>query len=77
MTKLACIIFFNTIIKKGWLWKVKMINIVHDEILIEAPEEIIEEAKDLLVKSMEKAGDVFCKIIPLTAEAAVGDYWIH
>lgn len=77
MTKLACIIFYNTIIKKGWLFKVKIINIVHDEILIEAPEEIIEEATNLLVRSMEKAGDTFCQIIPLTAEPAVSDYWIH
>ncbi len=77
MTKLACVIFFNTLVKRNMLFKVKMINIVHDEILIECNEDIIEEYSNLLVKSMEKAGDVFCKTIPLTGSAEIGDFWIH
>lgn len=47
------------------------------EFVIEAPKDMIEEASALLVKCMEKAGDVFCKILPLKAVVEIGDYWIH
>ena len=77
MTKLACILFYNELVKRNLLFKVLLINVVHDEILIESPEEMAEEMKDLLVTCMEKAGDVFCKIIKITADASLGDYWIH
>ena len=77
MTKLACIIFYNTIIKKGWLFKVKIINIVHDEILIEAPKDLIKEASEVLVECMKNAGKPFCPTIPLGATADTGDHWIH
>jgi DNA polymerase-1 len=77
MTKLACIAFFNQLIKRDWIFKVKMINIIHDEIGIEAPEELIEEATDVLTRCMVKAGDFFKTEIPYFAEAEIGDYWIH
>ena len=77
MVKLACIYFFGIIIQKDWLWRVKIVNTVHDEIIIESPENIMEEAAKLLEDCMEKAGDVFCKTIPLVAEPAIGDFWIH
>ena len=50
---------------------------VHDEFNVEAPDEIAEEMSDLLIKCMSKAGDQFCKTVPLTAEAEIGDHWIH
>ena len=54
-----------------------MVNMVHDEWCIEAPEEIASEISDLLVKCMKAAGDQFCKIVKLGAVAEIGDYWIH
>lgn len=76
-SKLAGVIFFNQLIQRELLWTVKIVNMVHDEYNIEAPEDIAEEMSDLLVKCMEKAATQFCKIVPLTAEAEIGDCWIH
>ena len=76
-SKLAGIMFFNQLIQRNLLFKVKVVNMVHDEFNIEAPIEIAEEMSNLLVKCMEAAGKQFCKLIPLTAEAAIGDHWIH
>jgi DNA polymerase-1 len=77
ITKYACILFFKEILNRDWLNIVKIINLVHDEICIEAPEEIIEEAAKILVYCMEKSGEPFCKIVPLKATVEIGDYWIH
>jgi len=77
ITKYACILFFKEVLKRNWFNVVKMVNIVHDEIIIEAPEELIELAKDVLLTSMKTAAIPFCPIVPLGASADIGDHWIH
>lgn len=77
ITKYACIIFFREILKRNWWRKVKIVNLVHDEILVECPIEMVEEVKVVLVNSMETAGKPFCPIVPLKAEAIHGDHWVH
>lgn len=76
-SKLAGILFFNEIIKRGWFNKVKIVNMIHDEYNVEAPEEITEEVAKCLKDCMVKAGTVFCKIVPLGADVEIGDYWVH
>ena len=46
---------------------------VHDELLVEAPEEEVEQVKTLLKEEME--GAIQLKV-PLVAEAKVGDNWL-
>lgn len=77
ITKYACIIFFREILKRDWWLKVKIVNLIHDEILVECPENITEEVKSILLNSMEEAGKPFCKIVSLKADAKHGKYWIH
>lgn len=77
ISKYACILFFREILVRGWLDIVKIVNIVHDEICVEAPKKIANEVRDVLLICMAKSGEPFCKLVPLTAEAAIGDYWIH
>ena len=77
ITKYACILFFKVILEKAWWLKVKIVNLIHDEILVECPEDIAEEVKNILVQCMEDAGKPFCKIVPLKAEAKIGNYWVH
>jgi DNA polymerase-1 len=52
----------------------KLVGIVHDEIILECPEQRAEEVKTILVGVMESAGDGFIDI-PLVAEAAIADSW--
>lgn len=77
ISKLAGVFFFKEILDRGWFDKVKIVNMVHDEYNIEAPDNLIEEATALIVNSMKKAGSIFCKIIPLDADAQIGKHWIH
>ena len=45
--------------------------------LIEFPENLKEEAVKVLTESMETAASVFCKKLPIPADAEVGLGWIH
>jgi len=77
ITKYACILFFSEILKRNWWLKVKIVNLVHDEILVECPIDMMDEVKEVLVNSMQDAGKPFCKIVPLKADAVHGDHWVH
>lgn len=77
ITKYACILFFKEILKNNWLNIVKIVNLIHDEILIECPEHLREAAQELSINAMERAGEPFCRIIPLKAGTIYGDHWVH
>lgn len=75
--KLASIKLFSWLLKNGLLFKVKYCIPVHDEINLEAPDEISEEVADILVKCMVSAGKPFCTRAHLGADVEIGDHWIH
>lgn len=77
ITKTACILIRKELLEKDLYSKYQITNIVHDEINMESKEEYAEEAAQLLTKCMQKAGDIWCKVIPLKADAVIGDYWAH
>lgn len=69
--------FHNSIEKMrrlgGTLWhEVRMLLQVHDEIIVETPEEIAEEVRAVLKEDMEGATTLS---IPLIAEPGIGDSW--
>ena len=77
ITKYACILFFKEILSDNWFNIVKIVNLVHDEILVEAPESLKDVVMEKLTNSMQEAGKPFCKIVPLKASAIYGDHWVH
>lgn len=52
-----------------------IIATVHDEILLEVPEELAEKAALTLKDIMEKAGAIYIKQIPIIAETTIADSW--
>ena len=77
ITKYAGILFFKEILKRNWWKTVKIVNLIHDEILVECPESLQTIVKNVLLECMEQAGKPFCPIVPLYADAAIGNYWVH
>jgi DNA polymerase I len=76
ITKLACVYFWTKyLVPNNLLFKVLIVNIIHDEILIETPEEIAQQAAAQLEKSMVDAGAKFCKRVPLKADPCIAPYW--
>lgn len=77
ITKLASIYLFNALKKRNLLFTVLFSNVVHDELLVETPSYLAAEIAQLTQECMEKAGDVFCKIIKLKASPIIAKVWTH
>lgn len=77
MSKLACIAYYKHLLKDGLLFKCKLINLVHDEILIEVPSELAESEAKCLKDCMEGAASLFCTAVKLTAEPCITKFWRH
>ena len=77
MTKVAAIIVYDKIKQLGLEDDVKIVNIIHDEIVLESAPECVEIASHIIKEGMEKAGAIFCKTIPMIADAVVSKYWTH
>lgn len=74
--KTAMTNLFNWIVNNGYFGKVHICCSVHDEIVCDYPKELDNFPK-ILENIMEQAAAIFCKSLPIPAEAAVGDHWIH
>lgn len=55
--------------------KTYIVAVVHDEIVLECPEEAAEDIKTLLAEIMSKAGKRYLKDVPVIAEAVIADNW--
>jgi len=81
MTKTALILAREELLRMGIKptkeAKIKLINVVHDEILMEADKEFAEQAAEILKNSMERAGKYFIKYIQMTAVPEISDHWEH
>lgn len=76
MTKLAGIYFFEKYILPNNLFGlVKIVNFIHDEILIEGPGTMKEELADNLKKAMLDSADKFCKRVRMKATPTISTHW--
>jgi DNA polymerase I-like protein with 3'-5' exonuclease and polymerase domains len=66
---------FDYIINNGYFDKVKIVNFVHDEICVEYPKNL--GIAKILEDIMEETTRIFCKSLPIPAEASEGSHWIH
>jgi len=53
----------------------KLVNAVHDSILLEVPDKRTKEAAKLLQGIMEEAGDEILKVIPCLTDVIIGKDW--
>lgn len=77
MTKIAGIRYFNHLVNDGLIFKVLIPNDVHDEYLIEPPEEIAEREAKKLSECMEYAAAIFCKKVTIKAVPEIAPCWVH
>jgi DNA polymerase-1 len=71
MVKIAMANIFFELESKG----VKFINMVHDELVFECPEEQAEYVKEIVKSEMEKAGSIFLTDLPCVVEILISDTW--
>lgn len=53
----------------------QIVNLVHDEIIVESDEECSQKAKDILSQSMLKAGRILLKKVPVEFEVEIVETW--
>ncbi|MCX7738068.1 MAG: bifunctional 3'-5' exonuclease/DNA polymerase [Hydrogenothermaceae bacterium] len=53
----------------------KIVNLVHDEILVESEKTKIKENASIVGKAMEKAGKFILKTVPVSFEISINDRW--
>ena len=70
LTKLALIRLYKELPAEAHL-----VTCVHDEIVVECPEEIAESIRDLMIKCMCDEGNKMCKVLPIEAEGEIKDSW--
>lgn len=75
--KYAMILFFRWIVKNGYFGKVLLCDLVHDEAVVEFPEELRDVVPAKLQYYMEYAASQFCSKVKIPAVPEVGKYWIH
>lgn len=74
--KLAMARLFDWIVSNGYFDKVHICCSVHDEIVCDFPKELVTFPKTLET-IMEESAAVFCKSLPIPAEASVDTHWVH
>jgi len=81
MTKTALILIRKKLIEHNILpfkeAHVKIVNVVHDEILLEASKGYEKLASKILQTSMELAGKYFCKQVNMAAIPVISTHWEH
>lgn len=75
MTKIAVIHLYEWILKRNLQDVVKIVNQVHDEVLVECPESISLQVAEAVEFFMQKASRPFCKRIPMKAVAEITKFW--
>ena len=76
-TKLALCMLFEYIEEHNHLWRARIANAVHDEIVMEVEDSLCDEYQDKLGYFMREGGDFFLKkgLFKMSADANIGSTW--
>lgn len=75
ITKISCVLIYEYIVKNNLLNKVRFVNTIHDENVLEVPNDLVDDLKTVVEYSMKTAADLYCKRVPLKAEAEINPFW--
>ena len=73
--KEALALLYEELRRRGWLDKVFPVLVVHDEVVLEAPEDLAYEAMKVLVDVMREGMERIVRGVPIEVEAAVYLDW--
>ncbi len=77
ISKLASVYIFEYIVRNNFIDIVKFCNTVHDEVLLECPKGIADIIQIAVEQCMERAGKIYCKVVPLKVESKIANFWDH
>ncbi len=74
MVKIAAILFEDALEEQG-ITAAWILNMVHDEIVVNCKRDLSERVSKILEECMIKAGTYICKTIPMKIDLHIGDSW--
>lgn len=77
MTARAKVAIYKHILQRGHYGKVFIWNFPYDEICMMAPDELVEEYKEVLENSMRTGGNMYLKHVKISADADIGPDWYN
>ena len=75
MLKRATARLFNWILKNNYTWRIKIVNTIHDEIVLECEESLKDIAKSMLETCMVEEGNYYLSTLKIKADANYGCSW--
>ena len=75
--KLSMTLFFKWLVKEGYFNQILLCNLVHDEAVIEYPENLKNIVVPKLKECMEYGASLLCKKVPIPCVPETGLHWIH
>lgn len=57
------------------MYRVKIVNVIHDECILETPPELAEKYKKLLQDCMIEAANYYLETVVMKAEAKIAHSW--
>jgi DNA polymerase-1 len=73
--KSAVAVFYKWLLERGLWGQVRIVLLVHDEIVVEAPEPLALEATYLLTEAMREGMGAIVKGVPIEVEAGIYTDW--
>jgi DNA polymerase-1 len=73
--KAAVAVYYKWLLERGLWGKVRIVLLVHDEIVVEAPEPLALEATLLLTEAMREGMGAIVKGVPIEVEAGIYADW--
>lgn len=77
LLKDAVIKLFNWIVDNNYFDKILLVNLTHDEINSEFPQELKDSYPKMVAKIMQDTGAKYYHKLPIPAEASVEKFWVH
>ncbi len=53
----------------------KVVNLIHDEVVVEAPEDQVEKVKEVIYETLVEAGAHFLRKVPVVVDIEIRDTW--
>jgi DNA polymerase I-like protein with 3'-5' exonuclease and polymerase domains len=73
--KLALCYIFEWILENNFVDEVLLCNSVHDEVVLQSPDELAEEVSVMVGKKMVSAGNHYLKDLKIKADSNIGSSW--
>jgi len=68
-------VFYKWLLERGLWGEVRIVLLVHDEVVVEAPEPLAIVATHLLTEAMREGMEAFVKGVPIEVEAGIYADW--